>query len=350
MPGTRTAIDRNVAKFFPIDESDVYVLGTNGILWLESAPFGTVPPSRFEVASGVWSCKQTSVGQLLVLKADATLWLYQRPNPKAVLHPFPIQIDANVRDFYSWDGASVFVLGLNGHLWLESAPFGNVPPSRVSVDEGVQAFTPWFGSNIQDLGALVLGSQTYDWPLLLELPPFGSLPPSNMTLVDKNVAQFVQFDFQTIYVLGTNGNLWIESAPFGVAPPSRVQIDGDVKTFRGPNPDFSVYVLSADANATLWLEFPSYGGVPPPRVQIDSNIATLEALNEDQVYVLDKQGALWFWTGPFSWMSESSGPGSGGPDQGDPGAGDGGGGVVSTPGMPMDPPDNPDQPPSTSGM
>ena len=28
--------------------------------------------------------------------------------------------------------------------------------------------------------------------------------------------------------LGTDGNLWLEQAPFGVVPPSRMQIDGSV--------------------------------------------------------------------------------------------------------------------------
>jgi hypothetical protein len=216
----------------------------------------------------------------------------------------------------------------------------------VSVDMGVQAFTPYFGTTWDSahMGVLALGSSTYSYPLLIENPPFGSLPPSNMTLVDKNVAQFSQFDVNTIWVLGTNGNLWIESAPFGTAPPARVQVDGDVKTFRGPNPDYSVYVLSADANATLWLEFQPFGTtIPPARVQIDSNIHTLEALSEYEVYVLDRQGALWLWTGPFSWMSGGGGPGSGGSEGNDPGAGSGGGGVVDTPGGttldPFDPSD-----------
>jgi hypothetical protein len=42
----RQQVDGNVASFDMIDESAVYVLGTDGNLWQETAPFGTVPPTR----------------------------------------------------------------------------------------------------------------------------------------------------------------------------------------------------------------------------------------------------------------------------------------------------------------
>jgi len=36
-----------------------------------------------------------------------------------------------------------------------------------------------------------------------------------------------------VFVLGSNGNLWLEHAPFGsVIPPARHQVDGNVQTFR----------------------------------------------------------------------------------------------------------------------
>jgi hypothetical protein len=346
MPGTRVAIDKNVSKFVPVDISTVFVLGTNGVLWHESAPFGGSTLNRFEVAAGVSNFKMTSAGQLLVMLTDKTLWLYDNPNQDTIIRQFPTQIDANVADFCApYNTSSIFILGTNGNLWWASPPFGKPPPPRVAVDEGVVAFVPWSTNDSNNPGVLVLGAQQYERPLLLELPPFGSLPPRNVTTVDKNVAQFEQYDFETIYVLGTDGNLWVEKAPFGTVPPARTQIDGNVKTFRYPNPDY-IYVLSSDEAGILWLEFPQYGGTPPPRVQIDSNVATMEAFDEYSVFVLDRQGALWLWTGPFSWLGEGGGPG-----ENDPGAGDGGGGYTGwNPGGTEDPPDPDNGFPSTGGI
>jgi len=72
----------------------------------------------------------------------------------------------------------VLVLGMDGKLWLEKPPFGNVPPARVQVDGNVKAFQG--------------------------------------------------IDSQTVLVLGTDGNLWLEHAPFGNVPPGRTQIDANV--------------------------------------------------------------------------------------------------------------------------
>ena len=79
------------------------------------------------------------------------------------------------------------VLGTDGKLWLEHAPFGNVPPGREQVDANVRAFQG-FQSLIGGLTALVLG---------------------------------------------TEGNLWLEHPPFGNVPPSRQQVDGNVRAFQG---------------------------------------------------------------------------------------------------------------------
>ncbi len=77
----------------------------------------------------------------------------------------------------------IFVLGTDGNLWLEQAPFGKVPPARVQIDG--------------------------------------------------NTFTFQALDLNTVLVLGTDGNLWLEQAPFGKVPPARVQIDGSVQTFQG---------------------------------------------------------------------------------------------------------------------
>jgi hypothetical protein len=35
------------------------------------------------------------------------------------------------------------------------------------------------------------------------------------------------------YVLGTDGNLWLETGPWGTVPPSRQQVDGNVSILGG---------------------------------------------------------------------------------------------------------------------
>ena len=77
--------------------------------------------------------------------------------------------------FQGLNGSSAYVLDTKGNLWLDSGPWGEVPPARQQVDAGVSAFQALSSSSI--------------------------------------------------YVLG-NGNLWLESGPWGKVPPARQQIDG----------------------------------------------------------------------------------------------------------------------------
>jgi hypothetical protein len=46
---TRTLIDANVENFHALSTSYVCVIGTDGKLWSESAPWGPVPPHRYEI-------------------------------------------------------------------------------------------------------------------------------------------------------------------------------------------------------------------------------------------------------------------------------------------------------------
>jgi hypothetical protein len=80
--------------FQALSDTEVLVLGTNGNLWLEQGPFGTVPPPRQ-------------------------------------------QVDGNVRTFQALSATEVLVLGTNGNLWLEQGPFGTVPPPRQQIDGNV---------------------------------------------------------------------------------------------------------------------------------------------------------------------------------------------------------------------
>src|SRR5580658_818135 len=137
MSGTRTLVDQNVLKFLPISETAVYVLGTDGKLWLEKAPFGNVPPARNLVDSDVSAWKPgANPPELFVLKGDASLWCYPTGFPaKATEGRSGTQIvDNDVLDFYPWDEDTLFILGTNGRLWQAKPPYGKTPPTRVPVD------------------------------------------------------------------------------------------------------------------------------------------------------------------------------------------------------------------------
>lgn len=68
---------------------------------------------------------------------------------------------------------------------------------------------------------------------------------------------------QQIFVLGSDGNLWLEDGPFGKQiPPPRVQVDGSVNLNAAFQAFFwnEVFVCGSDGN--LWLEQGPFGTVP----------------------------------------------------------------------------------------
>jgi hypothetical protein len=87
-------------------------------------------------------------------------------------------------------------------------------------------------SNRSTLKTFVLGT---DGNLWLESSPFGvSIPPTTRKQVDGSVRAFQALDTRTVLVLGTDGNLWLESSPFGVKfpPDNRTQVDASVQAFQ----------------------------------------------------------------------------------------------------------------------
>jgi hypothetical protein len=89
MTNTGFPWNRPVAK--AVSATQAYVLGVDGNLWLETAPWGKVPPARE-------------------------------------------QVDGNVAGFWPLSASEAYVLGTDGNLWLENAPWGTVPPGRKHVD------------------------------------------------------------------------------------------------------------------------------------------------------------------------------------------------------------------------
>ena len=178
-------------------------------------------------------------------------------------------IDANAAAFQAVSQTQVYVLGSDGILWLETGPWGPIPPSRVKIDANVAAFDAVDASNVY-----VLGSDGIFW---LETGPWGPVPPYRQK-IDANVADFQASGVEDVYVLGTDGNLWWEHGSWGPVPPPRTQIDGNVAAFQIVNVEQQGYVLGTDGN--LWLEFGPWGPVPPNRTLVEKDVSRLFAINE----------------------------------------------------------------------
>ena len=119
----------------------------------------------------------------------------------------------------------------------------------------------------------------------MELGPFNAAGPvfsmglattglttgyTSRTEVEANAAAFQALSASEVYVLQTDGNLWLESAPFGtIPPPGRSQVDGSVYSFNAIDAS-DVLVLGTDAK--LWWEYGPYTSVPPRRLQVDGNV------------------------------------------------------------------------------
>ena len=232
--------------FQPVSTSDIYVLGTDRHLWLDTTPWNSYPPVRSSV-------------------------------------------DQCVRSFQALGTSQALVLGLDGNLWLEDAPWNTAPPHRSAVDGNVAAFDA-----LNDNTIFVLGTNGILWE---ETAPFG---PSHRAQVDANVASFQPTSLDQVVVLGTNGNLWLETNPYG--PSHRVPVDGNVDAFQATNiqyagaPPSDIYVLGTDGN--LWQEFGAFG--PAHRNQVDSSVRRFQVLDSEhdngypnEVYVVHTYGELY---------------------------------------------------------
>src|SRR5215510_13160940 len=114
--------------------------------------------------------------------------------------------------------------------------------------------------------------------------------PPDREQIDADAQAFQALDSQTMVVLGTDNNLWLEHAPFGHAPPAREQIDANAQAFQALDSQ-TVVVLGTDNK--LWLEHAPFGHVPPAREQIDANAQAFRALDSQTVVVLGTDNKLW---------------------------------------------------------
>lgn len=268
-----------------VDAEHVYVLGSNGTLWLDQGPFGnTVPPTRQQVNTGALAggaldgnlaCGALGANSVYVLANDGNLWLGASPFGTNTTYE---HVDSNAVGCAVVDENTVYVLGSDGNLWLEKGPFQFIDPNtgEVLTDDTSRDQGPrWYvqvDSNVIGCAAVdentvyVIGS---DGNLWLEQAPFGTIPPARIH-VDSNVIGCAAVDANTVYVVGSDGNLWLEQAPFGTTlPPVRTHVDSNVVGCAAVD-DTNVYVLGYDGN--LWLENGPFGTIPPSRTLVDGNV------------------------------------------------------------------------------
>jgi hypothetical protein len=252
----------------------IYVLGSDGNLWLEDGPFGEqIPPPRTPIDGHVdlyasfWPFDAQTT---LVCGDDGNLWLEQGPFdavplPDSAYPPAPgarCRIDGSVGAYAPLDEGDIFVLGQDGNLWYEFG-FGTtipaVPPPRYQVDGSVVEFQPMSAQEVYVLGS--------DGNLWHEYGPFGAVPLPTCTagatagcrsLVDIAVRAFMAVDSQNVFVIDAQNNLWLDVGSF---PPGKVHVDGDVAGIWAVDAE-TVYVLGRDGN--LWLENAPFGAVPLP--------------------------------------------------------------------------------------
>jgi hypothetical protein len=314
---------------------DVYVLGSDGNLWLEhavSGNFGQIPPPREQVDSDVQAFQVVDLQTAYVLSRDGgVLWLEHAVNGKFGQAPPPReQVDSNVVAFQALDTNTVVVLGSDGNLWMEHAvngKFGQVPPPREQVDSNVVAFQaiPTVGSSsIFSTTVLVLDSENNLWmdhaasgvhivPVRsttgVEVLPentsaaqgaadevqlvFGTIPPPR-DHVETAVAAFQAIDTNTIYILDTGGTLWLEhsvNGKFGQIPAPRTQLATQVVAFQGIDANTVYYLWETKFSKYYTLYSLSQGALKTINNQV------LDFSVTPQIIMLGSDCSLWLVTG-----------------------------------------------------
>jgi len=316
-----THVDGNVdlyAAFQALSSNQVFVCGSDGNLWLERGPWGQVPlpnssyppgpSSRSEIDGNVAAFYAIDPGTIFVLGSDGNLWMEWA---FGTIPPGRTQVDGNVTEFQTISSSEVFVLGDNGNLWREFGPFGTVPPSPCSSpgQEGCryQVASDVHDFMVADSTAIFVSDNSGDlW--VLTYGDSSDLAPSqnpSATHVDGNVAAFWAIDSATVYVLGQDGSLWLEHAPFGqvpLPPCSRTSGFGQGSACRDPvasNVDAFGYFPNAggvfviDGNPELWQ-------LGPPKTYLAYPVIDFQPLSPNQVELGEaEQGAKRFATRPI---------------------------------------------------
>ena len=288
---TKVQVDGNTeaSNWQALDANTIYVKGTDGNLWLEKGPFGQVP---------LPSCGSNNIQQQNQCRIQVDANVASVNNTSAYYGIYgPMGAPAG---FCALDDNTVFVLGSDRKLWLEYGPFGQIPlpnqaptlgpprSCRFLIDGNVINYQP-IPSPVDDF---YLSGQIYvlgfDGNLWLEWGPFYS-GSSGRVLVDANVLDFWAIDGNRCLVEGLDGNLWLEYGPFGQVP---------LPTFPTQFPP-----------ALLPVGFSPFP--PSARFQVDGNVGFYTWLNEnpndrtDQVAVCGMDLNLWLEKGPFGQVPPS---------------------------------------------
>jgi hypothetical protein len=264
--GQRTLVDVNAQSFAvdPREPGYVYVEGTDGNLWLEDA--GWEEHGRTFVDSNVKSFvvdPREPNGYVYVEGTDGNLWLeapgWNQPGKGR------FWIDSNVQSFAPDPSANddVYVLETAGDLWLEGAGWNLTGHSRTLIAGEVLSFAP----NPNALGDVwVEGNNQTLW---LEAPG----QKSTLTYVDSNVLDFA-VDPQlsdALYVEGTDGNLWLEGPGWQQSAQGRTPIDEHVHAYAAdPQDPGHLFVEGTDDN--LWIEVPGWQQNHVPRTLVDGSV------------------------------------------------------------------------------
>ena len=295
-------IDGNVAAFdgnVTLGQQLAYVLGKDGSLWLERGPWGTVPPSRQIVDRNVQAFQTVNANQVYVLGDDGNLWL--ESGPWGVVPPSREKIGGgNIVAFQalaSVAGSGVFVLNSSGDLYLNTVGGGTSGPEVGGGD--ILAFDVAPGSPNQ---VYVLDRARNVW---LNTVGQGRTAPQ----IDANAVAIQAVDNNHVYVLGANGNLWLEEGPWGAVPPARQLVDGNV----GQVGDPSIIVINSYPNisglngkVTLTIEpsgeYSFVGGWSPSNIVsggVAQDVSLILALR-------DAEGAVWTFSTSGTVPSEGS--------------------------------------------
>jgi len=170
-------------------------------------------------------------------------------------------------------------------LWASPAQARQVS-GRISIEGPVSTATQRIlGWAVDANTVFVLGS---DGNLWFETGPWESVSDTIMSRnqIDSRVMAFQVLDVNTLLVLGTNGNLWLEVGPWSDVAntiAARKQIDGSVIQFWGVDSEH-VFVCGSDLN--LWFEtgpWVSVSDTIASRAQWDSNVNDLQPIGENQI-------------------------------------------------------------------
>jgi hypothetical protein len=94
-------------------------------------------------------------------------------------------------------------------------------------------------------------------------------------------------DYEFLWVLGANGNLWLDFSPFETVPSQRILIDSNVLAFQLIDSN-EVVVLRNDST----LRFNQGASEAPTRAQIDANVMEFAASDTQNMLVLSGDGKL----------------------------------------------------------